>query len=366
VLVPNAATTGIAGAIATANSIRGGTPSIVAQAPIVPNLNPNVAVPPDPSVSNPPVVGPSPTVPVSALPAAQLGDRPSTAGERFAALASAGAQLASSAPHSPTAFAGVLEGTQTAGTAPTSAPVALTMVPGARAAAATAPTVSAVSSALRAAALTIGEPALSPVNLGSQALTDAGLIPVRPTAFAVQTRSSDGTPGDGTPGGGTGAAAVAPLVPNQPLTAPSAPAAAAPAPPAVQVADAVISHAQVLTKNGAVEFQMRLDPPELGRIQVQLVSRGDEVHGQVLVASEAVRQVMESQLPELRQRLEAAGVNVQQFSVTTDSGGGNHNPYRDAPARDSLAVFATNPNTSAGASPRARIGPSAGSLDVTV
>jgi flagellar hook-length control protein FliK len=126
-----------------------------------------------------------------------------------------------------------------------------------------------------------------------------------------------------------------------------------------------VSHAQVIQKSGGVEFQMRLDPPDLGRVQVQIVSRGDEVHGQVLVASEAVRQVMESQLPELRQRLEAAGVNVQQFTVATDpSGGGSRNPYRDAPASDTAAAAGTTTAPSTAVRSNARAGPAAGSLDV--
>ena len=90
-----------------------------------------------------------------------------------------------------------------------------------------------------------------------------------------------------------------------------------------------------------------------------------KVHGRVLCASDAVRQMIESQLPELRQRLEAAGVNVQQFNVSTDPGsGGNQNAYRAA----MLEEFA--PRTAATgtpAAPRARIGRvDAGSLDVTV
>jgi flagellar hook-length control protein FliK len=107
---------------------------------------------------------------------------------------------------------------------------------------------------------------------------------------------------------------------------------------------------------------MRLDPPDLGRVQIRLVTRGDEVHGQVLVANDAVRQMMESQMPDLRQRLEAAGVNVQRFDVSTDAGsGGNQNAYHGS------AVPEFAPVAAPAAAPRARIGRiEAGSLDVTV
>jgi len=136
-----------------------------------------------------------------------------------------------------------------------------------------------------------------------------------------------------------------------PSPAVSAPPTAASATLATQVADGVISHAQALNQNGTTEFRMRLDPPELGPVNVHLVSTGDEIRGHVVVASDSVRQMIESQLPELRQRLEAAGVTVQNFNVTADpSGGGNRNA-RQEPAPDSpnplptMTRFRTNTTT---------------------
>jgi hypothetical protein len=364
----------------------------------------------------------------------RLGDRPGNAGERFAAIASAGALLAPSAPPTSVAFSNVMESTQPAATgavggstnptnnplepsaltqllapatpggarAPTLAttsasalaappPAAAALTPSAPAPVNASATTNVVPSASVPAApvavapgatlagtapqtvpgeappfarirFATGDPVLPPVNFSTQALSAAGLIPVRSGGFVPTVQTKDGTPGDASAAAAAGA--VLPAVPNQPVTAAQTLTGPAAPPPAAQVADAVISHASVLQRNGGVEFQMRLDPPDLGRIQVQLVSRGDEVHGQVLVASEAVRQVMESQLPELRQRLEAAGVNVQQFSVATDSGGGSRNPYRNAPAPEFAPSVSSV--TAAGERPRARIGPSTGTLDVTV
>lgn len=104
---------------------------------------------------------------------------------------------------------------------------------------------------------------------------------------------------------------------------------------AAQVADGIVTHAQANTQqNGSTEFRLRLDPPELGAVNVQLVSVGDEVRGHVVVASDSVRQMIESQLPELRQRLEAAGVTIQNFEVSTDSSGkGNRNPWQEPTSR---------------------------------
>jgi flagellar hook-length control protein FliK len=51
------------------------------------------------------------------------------------------------------------------------------------------------------------------------------------------------------------------------------------------------------------------------------------VQAEVTVSSEAVRGMIESQLPELKQRLEAAGLTVSKFDVNTQTGGGS-NPHR--------------------------------------
>ncbi len=297
---------------ATATALRGGTSSIPAQPQIVANAIPIPPVPADPSVTAPPVSEPTAALPATAVPSAQLGDRPTTTGERFAALASAGAQLAASGPPASVAFANTLA--QVAAPALAGAAPSGTVLP-----------------------LTNIDSALAPPSL--QAADDAaGVAP-------------------------TGTAPLPPL-PALDRGAPAAPAAV-PATPAAQVAEAVVVHSHVLERDGVVEFRMRLDPPDLGRVQIRLITRGDEVYGQVLVADDAVRRLIESQLPELRQRLEAAGVNIQRFDVATDSGtGGNQSAYRE------FAGPALAPRVPTGVpapAPQARVGRfEAGSLDVTV
>jgi flagellar hook-length control protein FliK len=87
------------------------------------------------------------------------------------------------------------------------------------------------------------------------------------------------------------------------------------------VADGVISHSQALNQNDTTEFRLRVTQSDLGPVNIQLISTGDEVRGHVVVASDSARQLLESQLPELRQKLESAGLSVQNFSVSTDSSG---------------------------------------------
>lgn len=94
-------------------------------------------------------------------------------------------------------------------------------------------------------------------------------------------------------------------------------------PVAAQVSDAYVSQARVIERGGRHEFQLRLDPPELGEVKVRVLAMGDKVEARLVVSDDAVRKMIESQLPELRQRLEQAGVSVPKFDVTTDGGRAN-------------------------------------------
>lgn len=89
------------------------------------------------------------------------------------------------------------------------------------------------------------------------------------------------------------------------------------------MSEAFVTHARVVETGGTHEFQLRLDPPELGEVKVRVLAMGDRVEARLVVSDDAVKRLIESQLPELRQRLEAAGVNVPTFDVSTD-GGGRH------------------------------------------
>lgn len=120
-----------------------------------------------------------------------------------------------------------------------------------------------------------------------------------------------------------------PFTTPQPVATPRGETPAAPTPPlpqttsplATQFADALVTHAQVVSRGGTHEFQMRLDPPELGEVKVRLIASGDRIQAEVLVGDDAVKRMIESQLADLRQRLEASGVQVSRFDVNTDAGG---------------------------------------------
>jgi flagellar hook-length control protein FliK len=68
-----------------------------------------------------------------------------------------------------------------------------------------------------------------------------------------------------------------------------------------------------LLKRG--EMQVKLDPPELGAMKVKLVSQSGELSARIEVKSEAVRQLVDQNLPALREGLEKSGVRVVQMEV---------------------------------------------------
>ncbi len=354
--------------VATFAARPGGSSSIPAQGQIVATVVPAVPVPTGLSVTAPPASEPTAAVPATALPSAQLGDRPATAGERFAADAAAGARLGAPATPTAGAFADTLNRELTA-------PIA-NPIPVATGSVRVEPVLPGAVPSVVGTTRVANEPAVA-VNFSQPVAEFPPPAPVFPALTAVNFRpgaeavlptvetpapKDESRPADAT-------AATPPVIPESRFPRTEAPRAptGTPAParanPAAQLADTIVSHARVIERDGKVEFQMRLDPPELGQMQVRLVTRGTEVHGQVLVASEAVRGLIESQLPELRQRLEAAGVTVQRFDVSTDPGtGGNRNPYREAVGQEYF------PRTSLpGAAPRiATSRGRAGTLDVTV
>jgi hypothetical protein len=99
----------------------------------------------------------------------------------------------------------------------------------------------------------------------------------------------------------------------------------APASPATQIAQAIIEHGHLTRHTDTVDFRIRLDPPDLGTVEVHLRAKGDTVMARLIVAEDAARHVLADQLPALRDRLAEAGVRVSELDVTT---GGSNLPDR--------------------------------------
>jgi flagellar hook-length control protein FliK len=64
---------------------------------------------------------------------------------------------------------------------------------------------------------------------------------------------------------------------------------------------------------------LHLNPPQLGPLEVQLQMQGGQVNAQFVSAHQAVRQAVESALPQLHDMFAGAGINLGQASVGTGS-----------------------------------------------
>ena len=132
-----------------------------------------------------------------------------------------------------------------------------------------------------------------------------------------------------------------------------------------QIAEAVTERAQIVRENGNTEIRLRLDPPELGTINIRVHSHNGELRAEITAADPAVRTMIESQLADLRGRLEQSGFDFQSFNLSSGNGSDRGDPAEDARG------FAGNsrrppPRPPVGASSSSVVNPNRGSLlDVT-
>ena len=178
----------------------------------------------------------------------------------------------------------------------------------------------------------------------------------------------------GAPNGATNAA-MAPnfgiFAPNTIATNIAAPAAAAsePAVPLAGLAVAIAARAQA----GSSQFDIRLDPPELGRIDVRLDVDGDgQVRTHVTADRADTLQLLQSQQPQLERALEQAGLktadNGLQFTLRDQSfagqnGGAGGQQYANQPAPLVIPEIDTAPIDTTQIYARLRLG---NGLDISV
>jgi flagellar hook-length control protein FliK len=146
-----------------------------------------------------------------------------------------------------------------------------------------------------------------------------------------------------TPDGSAGGL-IAPASQN-PATAPTGAATTAATPTAIPIAGLAVeiaAHAHA----GKNRFEIRLDPPELGRIDVRLdVDHQGKVTSHVVVDRVETLDILRRDAPELERSLQQAGLktadNGLQFSLRDHGGFGGQNPYPNngSPAGATRAII---------------------------
>jgi flagellar hook-length control protein FliK len=102
-----------------------------------------------------------------------------------------------------------------------------------------------------------------------------------------------------------------------------------------EVVDQIVQGAHVMVRDGAVQMQIRLEPAELGKVELKITCERNIVAAHFVAENEAVKQIIESNLPQLKSTLLQNGVQAESFSVSVSDNGltqhggqfGRHNAF---------------------------------------
>jgi flagellar hook-length control protein FliK len=126
---------------------------------------------------------------------------------------------------------------------------------------------------------------------------------------------------------------------------------------------------RVLDRNGETRMTLRLSPPSLGEVTVEVSRSEGAVHVRVAAGQSATREWIESNLPQLRQSLANEGVNLGSINVGSQSGGQGSGAFhhwfdaQDLPPPNSAASGEIMPPTEPAV--RERTSKHHGALDVS-
>lgn len=168
-----------------------------------------------------------------------------------------------------------------------------------------------------------------PVNQG-QALLKAALGANAAANLGKQVKNSEAS---GTAGESSFAQQIAQASGQQPGTSFNqirAEQAAAQAPLQLNremAGDQVAERIQMMMSKNLKNIDIRLDPPELGRLQIRMNMNGDGTTVHFTVANQQARDVIEQSMPRLREMLAQQGVQLGDTSVQQQSSGQQQSRY---------------------------------------
>ncbi|MBN3491597.1 flagellar hook-length control protein FliK [Vibrio neptunius] len=91
--------------------------------------------------------------------------------------------------------------------------------------------------------------------------------------------------------------------------------------------DQVAERVQMMMSKNLKNIDIRLDPPELGRLQIRMSMTGEGATVHFTVANQQARDVIEHSMPRLREMLAQQGVQLGDSSVQQQSSGQQQNRY---------------------------------------
>lgn len=81
----------------------------------------------------------------------------------------------------------------------------------------------------------------------------------------------------------------------------------------------IVEFSKVTIGNAATTMEMQLNPEHLGRIYLEITSKEGVVSARIAAQNEVVKEALESQIAELRQNMNQAGIKVDAVEVTVGS-----------------------------------------------
>jgi len=93
----------------------------------------------------------------------------------------------------------------------------------------------------------------------------------------------------------------------------------------IKIINQIINKLSIRSGGAQNEVQIRLDPPSLGTIRLNITTVGDSVRTMIIAENHAVKQTIENNFNQLRDAMSEQGLKVDSFSVTVGGESGNSN-----------------------------------------
>jgi len=94
-----------------------------------------------------------------------------------------------------------------------------------------------------------------------------------------------------------------------------------------QVTDSIVRGAKLTTTDSQVRLEVRIDPPELGPVLVELSESSAGVNARLVFAHQTTMQMVQSQIDSIHAALQGAGVDLLEFNLQHQSNDGSHHSH---------------------------------------
>lgn len=96
-----------------------------------------------------------------------------------------------------------------------------------------------------------------------------------------------------------------------------------------------IADKMTVRSNGAQnEVHIKLDPPSLGTVRMNITTSGDTVRTVIVAENHAVKQVIENNFNQLRDAMSEQGLKVDSFTVTVGGESDHQNPFGESSGKE--------------------------------